>query len=235
MIARGEGYLLNTASAAGLLTQIGSLSYSITKHAAVSLAEWLSITHHHQGIRVSVLCPQAVETNIVANSPDRFGRHNDEGTELGSGVAGADGVKSPPTSPRRVSRQSGPRSSMFSPMKRFRSTWSARRPMSTAGSPECAASKMFCTPADHCPATPSPRRCERTSARSRCIGFCRRKWSAEVVGGSGRVVGGRDCQRSVAVHLSWSRYVWRATDAPRPRPLHRDLGRRCELINRAIG
>jgi NAD(P)-dependent dehydrogenase (short-subunit alcohol dehydrogenase family) len=95
MIARGEGYLLNTASAAGLLTQIGSLSYSITKHAAVSLAEWLSITHHHQGIRVSVLCPQAVETNIVANSPDRFGRTNDEGTGLSSGVAGADGVKSP--------------------------------------------------------------------------------------------------------------------------------------------
>jgi NAD(P)-dependent dehydrogenase (short-subunit alcohol dehydrogenase family) len=98
MIARGEGYLLNTASAAGLLTQIGSLSYSVTKHAAVSLAEWLSITHHHQGIRVSVLCPQAVETNIVANSPDRFGSVDDQngsGSGLGSGVAGADGVKSP--------------------------------------------------------------------------------------------------------------------------------------------
>jgi NAD(P)-dependent dehydrogenase (short-subunit alcohol dehydrogenase family) len=98
MIARGEGYLLNTASAAGLLTQIGSLSYSITKHAAVSLAEWLSITHHHQGIRVSVLCPQAVETNIVANSPDRFGHKTTGATDddsLGSGVAGADGVKSP--------------------------------------------------------------------------------------------------------------------------------------------
>jgi NAD(P)-dependent dehydrogenase (short-subunit alcohol dehydrogenase family) len=94
MIARGEGYLLNTASAAGLLTQIGSLSYSITKHAAVSLAEWLSISHHHQGIRVSVLCPQAVETNIVANSPDRFGGADDADSGLGGGVAGADGVKS---------------------------------------------------------------------------------------------------------------------------------------------
>ncbi len=69
MIERGEGYLLNTASAAGLLAQIGSLAYSVTKHAAVSLAEWIAITHGDQGIRVSVLCPQAVETNIAANSP----------------------------------------------------------------------------------------------------------------------------------------------------------------------
>ncbi len=92
MIAQGEGYLLNTASAAGLLTQIGSMSYSITKAAAVSLAEWLSVSHHHQGIRVSVLCPQAVRTNIVTNSPD-----NVEGLEreLDGGVAGGDGVLEP--------------------------------------------------------------------------------------------------------------------------------------------
>lgn len=88
MIARGEGYLLNTASAAGLLTQVGSLSYTMTKHAAVALAEWLAISHHHQGVRVSVLCPQAVETNIGANSPD-FG---DAGKGLG--VASGDGVLS---------------------------------------------------------------------------------------------------------------------------------------------
>ncbi len=69
MIARGEGYLLNTASAAGILAQIGSVAYSVTKHAAVALAEWIQITHGAQGIRVSVLCPQAVETNIGANSP----------------------------------------------------------------------------------------------------------------------------------------------------------------------
>ncbi len=89
MISRGEGYLLNTASAAGLLTQIGSLAYSVTKHAAVALAEWLAITHGDQGIKVSVLCPQAVATNIGENSPsrDRFGE--------GSGVAAADGVLSP--------------------------------------------------------------------------------------------------------------------------------------------
>jgi NAD(P)-dependent dehydrogenase (short-subunit alcohol dehydrogenase family) len=88
MIARGEGYLLNTASAAGLLTQVGSLGYTITKHAAVALAEWLAITHHHQGIRVSVLCPQAVRTNIVANSPS-YQRGSEE---AGLGVAAADGI-----------------------------------------------------------------------------------------------------------------------------------------------
>ena len=91
MIANGGGYLLNTASAAGLLTQIGSLAYSVTKHAAVGLAEWLSVTHHHQGIRVSVLCPQAVETNIVANSPDAQRRD----TGMAGGVAAGDGIKSP--------------------------------------------------------------------------------------------------------------------------------------------
>lgn len=70
MVERGRGYLLNTASAAGLLTQVGSLGYTVTKHAAVALAEWLAITHHHQGIGVSVLCPQAVRTSITENSPD---------------------------------------------------------------------------------------------------------------------------------------------------------------------
>lgn len=88
MIAAGEGYLLNTASAAGLLSQIGSMSYSVTKGAAVSLAEWLSITHHHQGIRVSVLCPQAVRTSIISNSPDDLGSDD----MMDGGVAGGDGV-----------------------------------------------------------------------------------------------------------------------------------------------
>jgi NAD(P)-dependent dehydrogenase (short-subunit alcohol dehydrogenase family) len=92
MIARGEGYLLNTASAAGLLTQIGSMSYSMTKAAAISLAEWLSVTHYHQGIRVSVLCPQAVATNIISNSPDYIGGSDDD---LDGGVASGDGVLEP--------------------------------------------------------------------------------------------------------------------------------------------
>ena len=96
MIARGEGYLLNTASAAGLLTQIGSMSYSITKAAAVSLAEWLAVSHHHQGIRVSVLCPQAVRTNIIANSPDFRGVDPADGESIiEGGVASGDGVLEP--------------------------------------------------------------------------------------------------------------------------------------------
>jgi NAD(P)-dependent dehydrogenase (short-subunit alcohol dehydrogenase family) len=69
MIARGHGYLLNTASAAGLLAQIGSMGYTVTKAADIALSQWLAITHHHQGIRVSVLCPQSVQTNLLANSP----------------------------------------------------------------------------------------------------------------------------------------------------------------------
>lgn len=92
MAARGGGYLLNTASAAGLLSQIGSMSYSVTKHAAVSLAEWLAISHHHQGVRVSVLCPQAVRTNILANSPDE---RVSSGDVDDFGVAATDGVVEP--------------------------------------------------------------------------------------------------------------------------------------------
>jgi len=81
MIERGEGYLLNTASAAGLLSQIGSAPYAVTKHAAVALAEWLAITHGDKGIKVSVLCPQAVRTAMTAGNPD--------------GVASVDGMIEP--------------------------------------------------------------------------------------------------------------------------------------------
>jgi NAD(P)-dependent dehydrogenase (short-subunit alcohol dehydrogenase family) len=71
MLARGDGYLLHTASAAGLLTQIGSAPYSVTKHAVVSLAEWLSITFGDAGIKVSCLCPQAVETAMIGSVRSR--------------------------------------------------------------------------------------------------------------------------------------------------------------------
>ncbi|MCR9262100.1 MAG: SDR family NAD(P)-dependent oxidoreductase [Pseudomonadaceae bacterium] len=68
MLERGEGYLLNTASAAGLLAAIGSGPYTVSKAAAVKLAEFLSITHGDEGIRVSVLCPQGVNTAMAPRS-----------------------------------------------------------------------------------------------------------------------------------------------------------------------
>lgn len=81
MLERGEGYLLNTSSAAGLLSQVGSAPYSVTKHAAIGFAEWLSITYGNRGIKVSVLCPQAVRTNMTAGGD--------------GGVAGLDGMLEP--------------------------------------------------------------------------------------------------------------------------------------------
>ncbi len=79
MLGRSEGYIVSTASAAGLLSQIGSAPYAVTKHAAVALAEWLAITYGDQGIKVSVLCPQAVRTAMTADSRN-------------GGVAGIDGM-----------------------------------------------------------------------------------------------------------------------------------------------
>lgn len=82
MRARGQGYLLNTASAAGLITSLPSATYAVSKHAAIALAEWLSIQHGSAGVRVSVLCPQAVETPMIAQ-------------RAGSSAAKADGVITP--------------------------------------------------------------------------------------------------------------------------------------------
>ncbi len=74
MLERGEGYIVTTASAAGLLTNIGAAPYSVTKHAAVALAEWLSVTYGSRGIKVSCLCPMFVSTPML----DAFARQTDE-------------------------------------------------------------------------------------------------------------------------------------------------------------
>jgi NAD(P)-dependent dehydrogenase (short-subunit alcohol dehydrogenase family) len=72
MLARGQGYLLHTASMAGILTSQGNLTYATTKHAVVGLAEWLSITYHDQGIRVSLLAPLGVRTPMLGDLSSPF-------------------------------------------------------------------------------------------------------------------------------------------------------------------
>ena len=82
-LARGEGYFCSTASAAGLLLQIGSAPYTLTKRAAVAFAEWLAVTYGERGVRVSCLCPQGVNTEML-----RAG----DGLGLGTEVVRAAGV-----------------------------------------------------------------------------------------------------------------------------------------------
>ena len=89
MIERGGGHLVNVASAAGLLSQVGDAAYSATKHAAVAFAESLAITHGEQGIKVSVVCPQAVATRMIGIEDDA------EAIDGGFGGNDVDGILSP--------------------------------------------------------------------------------------------------------------------------------------------
>lgn len=86
MLARGAGYFMNVASAAGLLSQIGSAPYAVTKHAALAFAEWLSITYGDQGIKVSCLCPQGVRTRML------LGEDGDKDSFLREGSVSAEEV-----------------------------------------------------------------------------------------------------------------------------------------------
>lgn len=86
MVERGSGYLLNTCSAAGLLSQPGDAVYTATKHAAVGFAEWLAITYGDAGIRVSALCPQGVRTRMLTGDVDAGaegtdGSHSERGQD----------------------------------------------------------------------------------------------------------------------------------------------------------
>src|SRR3546814_8214302 len=68
MLERGAGYLLNTVSAAGLLTSLGAAPYAVSKHAALAFSEWLAVTYAGKGIGVSALCPQAVRPKMIAEA-----------------------------------------------------------------------------------------------------------------------------------------------------------------------
>jgi len=72
MLERGDGYLLQTVSAAGLVTSLESVIYAVTKHASLALAEWISMTYGDRGIKVSALCPQGVRTNMLMQDPDNY-------------------------------------------------------------------------------------------------------------------------------------------------------------------
>ena len=136
MIARGDGYILTTASAAGLLTQMDSVTYAITKHAAVALAEWMAINHHHQGDPgVGAVPPGGAHEHPRAARRGGLGRGSPARPRPGRRCSSR---SSWPTRSSRPWRRSA---SGCCPTPRSPPTPSARPTTSTAGWPACAASR----------------------------------------------------------------------------------------------
>ncbi|CPZ01557.1 Putative short chain dehydrogenase/reductase [Mycobacteroides abscessus] len=139
-VERGRGYFLSVASAAGLLTQIGSPAYSVTKHAAVGFAEWLSITYGGQGIGVSCLCPMGVKTALL----DGLTESDDPGVRVaGTSITAAGDVSNPRWWPPWHSMRSGMRSSWSCHIPRCSTCIARRAPITTDGSRECVVTRPY--------------------------------------------------------------------------------------------
>jgi NAD(P)-dependent dehydrogenase (short-subunit alcohol dehydrogenase family) len=150
MIDRGDGYLLSTASAAGLLTNLGAAPYAVTKHAAVALAEWLAVTHGDQGIKVSCLCPQGVATRMLLGDDAEDvvdGAPFAGGDEAGqSSVLAAGDVLTPAQVADVVVAGLADERFLILPHPEVATTGGRRRRTPTAGSVACGASRPGCAP-----------------------------------------------------------------------------------------
>ena len=132
MLERGRGYLLNTASAAGLLTTPGDAPYTVTKHGAVGLAEWLAVTYGSRGIGVSVLCPLGVATPMLMDPLAA-------GESAARAVAASGEIVSPGPGGRRRSRRRWPRNGSSScRTRRSGRSGRRRRPTRIVGCAACA-------------------------------------------------------------------------------------------------
>ena len=161
-LARGEGYFCSTASAPGLLSQIGSAPYTLTKHAAVAFAEWLSITYGDAGVRVSCLCPQGVNTNMLQRRR-RPGRR-----DRPAASCAPPGVVLEPADVAEVvvARSSATRRSSSCRTRRCSPTCNARPATTTAGSPACASCRRGCRTTDARPRIDRRRASARSTARA---------------------------------------------------------------------
>ena len=146
-LARGEGYFCSTASAAGLLAQIGSAPYTVTKRAAVAFAEWLSITYGDAGVRVSCLCPQGVNTDMLKAADDRGG------VGAGAAVVRSAGLVLEPEEVAEIVARGDRRRAVPDPPPPggARRTCAARPTIPTAGWAACASCRPGCSTPENAP------------------------------------------------------------------------------------